>query len=96
MSILIKPIITEKMTAGSEKFNRYGFVVDKNATKLQIKKAVEDLYKVNVKSVNTVNYEGKTKTRYTKSTITVGKKNDFKKALVSVSKGQVIDFFSNI
>jgi len=96
MSILIKPIITEKMTHLGETLNRYGFIVDENASKLQIKKAVEDLYKVNVESVNTLNSKGKKKSRFTKKAVVSGKKNDRKKAIVSLAEGQVIDFFSNI
>ena len=67
MSIIIKPIITEKMTAQAEKLNRYGFIVDKRADKLQIRKEVEDLYDVKVDSVNTIRYAGKRKSRYTKA-----------------------------
>ena len=96
MDILIKPIITEKMTNMSEKSNRYGFIVDVKASKLQIKKAVEDMYKVDVKSVNTMNYEGKLKTRFTKKAVIKGRQNSRKKAIVFLGDGQVIDFFSNI
>ncbi len=96
MNILIKPIITEKMTNLGEKMNRYGFIVDTHATKLQIKKAVEELYKVNVESVNTMNIMGKQKSRFTKKAVISGKRNDRKKAVVSLAEGQVIDFFSNI
>ncbi|MFR7851763.1 MAG: 50S ribosomal protein L23 [Barnesiella intestinihominis] len=65
MGIIIKPIVTEKMTAMGEKYNRYGFRVDPKADKLQIKKAVEEMYNVTVVSVNTMNYRGKS--RYTKT-----------------------------
>ena len=61
MDIILKPIITEKMTATGEKLDRYGFFVQKKANKLQIKKAVEELYGVEVKEVNTMNYAGKDK-----------------------------------
>ena len=84
------------MTHVGETLNRYGFIVDENASKLQIKRAVEDLYKVNVESVNTLNSKGKKKSRFTKKTVVSGKKNDRKKAIVSLAEGQVIDFFSNI
>jgi large subunit ribosomal protein L23 len=67
MDILLKPIVTEKMTHQGDKFNRYGFIVAKNANKLQIRKAVEELYGVTVDSVNTMRYGGKIKTRNTKS-----------------------------
>jgi len=96
MNILIKPIVTEKMTAQGEDFNRYGFVVDKHANKLEIKKAVEDLYNVKVSEVNTMRYPGKRKQRYTKSGISVGKTPSYKKAVVTLAEGEVIDFYSNI
>ena len=96
MNILIKPIVTEKMTAQGEDFNRYGFVVDKSANKLQIKKAVEELYNVKVSDVNTMRYPGKRKQRYTKSGISVGRTASFKKAVVTLAEGEVIDFYSNI
>jgi large subunit ribosomal protein L23 len=84
------------MTAQGEDFNRYGFVVDKNANKLQIKKAVEDLYNVKVSEVNTMRYAGKRKQRYTKSGISLGKTASFKKAVVTLAEGETIDFYSNI
>jgi large subunit ribosomal protein L23 len=96
MNILLKPIVTEKMTADGEKFNRYGFVVAKTANKLQIKKAVEELYEVTVLDVNTMRYGGKLKTRYTKSGVLSGKTNSYKKAVVTVAEGEAIDFYSNI
>ena len=96
MIIIQKPVITEKMTAISEKLNRYAFIVDKRANKIQIKKAVEDLYGVKVTAVNTMNYEGKSKSRYTKSGVITGKRSDIKKAIVTLAEGETIDFFSNI
>lgn len=96
MSILIKPIVTEKVTAQSESLNRYGFVVTKDADKEQIKKAVESLYNVNVTAVNTMIYGGKNKSRYTKSGVISGRTNAFKKAVVTLAKGDAIDFYSNI
>ena len=96
MSILIKPIITEKMTAASEEFNRYGFVVDRNANKIQIKAAVEEAYGVCVDSVRTMNYAGKTKSRFTRAGVISGRTNHFKKAIVQLSEGDTIDFYSNI
>ena len=97
MEVLIKPLITEKMTAVSEKFpTRFGFIVDKRASKSQIKKAIEDMYEVSVASVNTMVYLGKRKTRYTKTGFQAGRKNSFKKAIVTLSEGQTIDFYSNI
>ncbi|MBO7476612.1 MAG: 50S ribosomal protein L23 [Salinivirgaceae bacterium] len=96
MSIIIKPIITEKMTAQAEKLNRYGFIVDKRADKLQIRKEVEDLYGVKVDSVNTIRYAGKRKSRYTKAGFVEGRTNAYKKAIVTLKEGQAIDFYSNI
>ncbi|MHC1708223.1 MAG: 50S ribosomal protein L23 [Bacteroidales bacterium] len=96
MSVILKPIITEKMTLQGEKLNRYGFVVRRAANKLQIKKEVESLYGVEVKDVNTLNYSGKRKTRYTRSGYVSGKTRALKKAVVTLAEGQTIDFYSNI
>jgi large subunit ribosomal protein L23 len=96
MNILLKPIVTEKMTSQGDKFNRYGFIVAKNANKLQIRKAVEELYGVTVDSVNTMRYGGKVKTRNTKSGFLVGKTAAVKKAVVTLAEGSKIDFYSNI
>ena len=96
MNIIKQPIITEKMTAASEKLGRYGFLVDKKANKIQIKQAVEKIYGVTVEAVKTMNYYGKQKSRFTKTGIVEGKKNSQKKAIVYLKKGDTIDFFSNI
>ena len=96
MGIVIKPIVTEKLTALGEKYNRYGFIVDRDANKLQIKAAVEQTYNVNVASVNTVNYHGKRKQRYSKSGILRGRMNHFKKAYVTLAGDEKIDFYSKI
>ena len=96
MQILIKPIVTEKLNDISEKLNRFGFVVKKDANKLQIKKAVEEMYNVTVEGVNTMNYAGKVKSRYTKSGVQVGKTAAYKKAIVTLVEGDKIDFYSNI
>jgi large subunit ribosomal protein L23 len=96
MSILLKPIVTEKMTSQGDKFNRYGFFVARNANKLQIKKAVEELYSVTVDSVNTMRYGGKVKSRNTKSGLLIGKTSATKKAVVTLAEGNKIDFYSNI
>jgi large subunit ribosomal protein L23 len=84
------------MTAQAEKLNRYGFIVDKKADKLQIRKEVEDLYGVSVDSVNTIRYAGKRKSRYTKAGFVEGRTNAYKKAIVTLKEGQSIDFYSNI
>jgi large subunit ribosomal protein L23 len=96
MNILLKPIVTEKMTSQGDKFNRYGFIVARNANKIEIKKAVEDLYGVTVESVNTMRYGGKVKTRYTKSGVMTGKSAATKKAVITLAEGNTIDFYSNI
>jgi len=96
MSIIVKPVITEKMTSLSENLNRYGFIVQKTANKLQIKEAVEEIYGVEVKSVNTMNYSGKTKSRFTKAGLITGKSRSYKKAIVTLAEGETIDFYSNI
>jgi large subunit ribosomal protein L23 len=96
MNILLKPIVTEKMTSQGDKFNRYGFIVERNANKLEIRKAIEELYGVTVDSVNTMRYGGKIKTRNTKSGFLIGKTNAVKKAVVTLAEGNKIDFYSNI
>lgn len=96
VDILIKPIVTEKSTKVSEKLNRYGFVVDKNANKLQIKEAVEKMYGVTVKDVNTLVQAGKAKQRMTKTAVLKGQKPSFKKAFVTLAVGDSIDFYSSI
>ena len=96
MSILIKPILTEKMTVQGEKLNRYGFIVDPRANKLQIKETVESMYGVVVEEVNTINYKGKFKSRYTKAGLLTGRADKFKKAMVTLKGDDKIDFYSNI
>lgn len=96
MTIILKPIITEKMTQMGEKLNRYGFVVDRKANKLQIKQAIKDLYGVDVASVNTLVFSGKNKTRFTKTGVISGRTSAYKKAIVTLAKGESIDFYSNI
>jgi large subunit ribosomal protein L23 len=95
MSILRKPLITEKVSTLNEK-GVYGLIVDKNANKIAIKKAVEETYNVTVNCVNTMRYAGKKKIRHTKLGISRGKKPAYKKALVTLKEGEVIDFYSNI
>lgn len=96
MEISIKPIITEKATATSEKLNRYTFAVSPEANKFQIKDIVEKLYNVRVVAVNTANYAGKRMQRYTKGGLIRGRKPAFKKAYVTVAEGQVIDYYSKL
>ena len=96
MGIIIKPIVTEKMTVQGEKLNRYGFIVDRDANKLQIKAAVEQAYNVTVADVNTNNYHGKRKSRYTKAGMLNGRTNHYKKACVTLAGEDKIDFYANI
>jgi large subunit ribosomal protein L23 len=96
MEVIIKPVVTEKMTGTTDKLNQYGFVVDKNANKIQIKEAVEKLYGVSVTSVNTIRYAGKAKSRFTKAGVLKGRTDSFKKAVVSLKEGETIDLYSNI
>ena len=96
MGILVKPIITEKMTREGERNGKFAFVVDRAADKHQIKSAVEEQYNVSVESVNTMVTAGKTKTRYTKAGIQKGRISPVKKAVVTLKEGDVIDFYSNI
>lgn len=95
MEILIKPLVTEKVSDLNEK-GQYGFIVDRKANKVDIRKAVEKMYGVNVESVNTMRYTGKEKTRYTKTKIISGRTAAYKKAIVTVAEGEVIDFYSGI
>ena len=96
MDVLIKPIITEKATSASELQNCYSFLVNTKANKVEIKKAVEVAYGVSVNKVRTLNRGPERKTKYTKTGIQFGKTNATKKALVQVSEGDVIDFYSNL
>lgn len=96
MSILIKPVITEKATMDSELNNRYTFEVKKTSNKVEIKKAVEAAYGVSVEKVRTINVRPNRKSRYTKSGVITGKTNAVKKAIVQVAEGDTIDFYNNI
>ena len=96
MNILIKPIITEKATGDSELNNRYAFVVNSKANKIEIKNAVEAAYGVSVEKVRTINVRPDRKTKYTKSGMITGKTNAFKKAMVQVTEGETIDLYSNL
>ena len=96
MSILLKPVITEKMTAEGEDFNRYGFLVPRGTNKVEIKKAVEEMYGVTVKAVNTMITPGKKKSRYTRTGVVSGNSGTSKKAVVTLVEGDIIDFYSNI
>lgn len=96
MGIIIKPLVTEKMTALTDKYNRFGFIVRPNANKKEIKREIEALYNVTVVDVNTMRYMGKSKSRYTRTGLIRGRRNAYKKAIVSLKEGDTIDFYSNI
>ncbi|MAJ98414.1 MAG: 50S ribosomal protein L23 [Flavobacteriales bacterium] len=96
MSLILKPIITEKMTDLGEKFNRYGFIVEKNASKNDIKNEVESIYGVKVEKIRTMIYAGKSKSRNTKSGIIKGRTSSFKKAIIDLSPDDSIDFYNNV
>ena len=96
MGIIVKPLVTEKMTSITEKSNRFGFIVSPEANKLEIKNEVEALYNVTGVDVNTIRYAGKNKARWTKSGLLKGRTNAYKKAIVTLKDGDTIDFYSNI
>lgn len=95
MSILRKPLVTEKVSALNES-GKYGFIVDKDANKVEIKKAVEKTYGVTVERVNTMVYQGNSKSKYTKSKVVTGRTSSFKKAIVQVAEGDIIDFYGGV
>ena len=95
MSILSSPLVTEKVSALNEK-GKYGFIVNAEANKVEIKNAVEKMYGVNVARVNTINVLGKFKSRFTKAGVLSGRKASYKKAIVTLAEGEVIDFYSNV
>ena len=96
MGMIVKPIVTEKMTQLGDKLNRYGFRVQKGANKIEIKQAVEKMYEVTVTDVNTLIVAPKKKSRNTKSGVVKGKTTPYKKAIITVKAGETIDFYSNI
>lgn len=96
MEILKKPLITEKASALSEKAGKYTFLVEKKANKVEIKKAVEKMYGVNVEEVNTLIIASKPKNRNTKTRVISGRKGSYKKAIVKVAAGETIDFYNEI
>lgn len=94
--VLIKPVLSEKVNRLSEKFNRYTFIVNRKANKLEIKKAVEDFYGISVEEVNTLTMPSKVKQRNTKAGLLTGRKPAKKKAIVTVAKGDSIDLYGNV
>ncbi len=96
MEILMKPVLSEKMSAMTEKLNKVAFVVSPDANKELVKKAVEEIYGVTVTAVNIIRYQGKVKSRYTKAGRIEGRTSSYKKAVVTLAEGDTIDFYSNI
>jgi len=96
MEVLKKPLLTEKVAQLTEKLNRYAFIVDPRANKIQIKAAIEKMYGVNITGVNTMRYVGKLKSRNTKAGAVTGRAAAYKKAIITLKDGEVIDFYSNI
>ena len=94
--ILIKPLITEKSENISETLSKYTFVVNRKANKIEIRKAIEGMYNVTVDSVNTMIVPGKTKIKNTRSGLQKGRKASFKKAIITLSEGEEIDFFGDL
>ena len=94
--VLIKPIISEKAETLSSALTQYSFIVNKRANKIEIRKAVEAMYSVNVSSVNTLNMPGKSKTRNTRSGVLSGSMSSYKKAVVKLAAGEEIDFFGEV
>ena len=96
MEILIKPLLTEKVTQLTDKLNRYAFLVHPKANKIQITAAIKAMYNVDVTAVNTMRYVGKLKTRNTKAGPVSGRAATVKKAVVTLKDGETIDFYGNI
>lgn len=94
MDILKNPILTEKVSVLTEKLNRYAFKVDAKANKIQIKSAVEAMFNVQVDAVNTMIYAGKIKSRNTKTGFVSGKEAKYKKAIITLKQGEIIDFYN--
>ncbi|MBP7172673.1 MAG: 50S ribosomal protein L23 [Cloacibacterium sp.] len=95
MSIIIKPIISEKATYLTDLRGQYSFLVDTKANKIQIKNAVEEAYGVKVADVKTMIYAPKVSSKFTKKGLRVGKTNKLKKAVIHLQSGEVIDIFAN-
>ena len=95
-NVVIRPLLTEKMTELTEKYNQYGFIVDINANKIEIAKSIETRFEVNVESVNTIRHKGKTKTQFTRRGRFSGRTPRYKKAIITLKEGQTIDLFGEV
>ena len=96
MSVVKKPIVTEKMSSIQEKLNKYGFIVDDKSNKVTIRKDIEKMYGVKVEAINTLRTPRKVKQKYTKKGMMTGSTPINKKAIVTLAEGQVIDLYNNI
>ena len=94
--ILVRPLISEKMNSLTQKLNKVGFLVSKESNKIEIKAAVEKMYGVTVKAVDTAVIPGKAKTRQTRKGMVKGMKPSYKKAYITLAKGEAIDFYANV
>lgn len=95
-NVLVRPLITEKMNDLNEAQSKYGFIVNVNANKIEIAKAIKSKFEVDVVAINTVKYKGKTKSQFTKKGRFEGKTPSFKKAIVTLKEGQTIDMFGEV
>jgi large subunit ribosomal protein L23 len=95
MFILKKPLVTDKMSLLKNKAI-YGFIVKKEANKIEIKKVIENKYKVKIKKINTLIYYPKKKKKYINKKIFKGKTSYYKNVIVKLEKGNTIDFYKEI
>ena len=95
-NVLVRPLVTEKMTAITESTGKYGFIVNINANKIEIAKAIKTKFNVDVVSVNVVRHKGKSRTQFTKKGRFTGRTPKYKKAIVTVKEGQTIDIFGEV
>lgn len=94
--ILIKPVITEKADVLSDKRNKYTFIVNRDANKVEIKKAVNSMYNVEVASVNTILVPSKAKSRNTRRGVVRGRVSGYKKAIVTLAAGETINIYGEV
>ncbi len=95
-NVLIKPLITEKTEALTTKSSKYTFLVDKKSNKVEIKKAVEKMYSINVDSVNTMIMPSKSRSRNTKAGLIKGRVSGYKKAIITLVGDEQIDYFGEV
>ena len=94
--VIIKPVITEKSERLSEEMDQYTFIVDRKSTKPEIRQAVEEMFDVKVKNINTSIMPAKEKMRATKSGYVMGRQDAYKKAIVTLAEGDMIDYYGEI